>query len=278
MKIGPSISAVLPVKNEENRILKLHLDHLSQFCAEIIIVDMGSTDRTVEICRQFTEKIYYHDGGPSGLIPIARKYGSTFVECEWEFWDDADLIYSGAFQKELIQKIQNDNKSALRVFLANYFFGKWFLNHRHAQIRFLKRGRAQFEVSDAHNMQFKIDGPIDSVNSLVYHYGHPSVEHFVQNMNKYTSQDAVLISTGQNAGLVKDSYNKLGFVEMVVRPIYRIFHFYFRQKYYKEGVHGLIFSVLMGVYFFLEAAKSYEYKWKSANNWVYGRFDEDIFK
>lgn len=86
-KVGPSISVCLIVKNEE-RYIEQCLRSVQPIADEIIIVDTGSTDRTVTLARKFTDRIYFHPWEDS--FSAARNHYLAYARGEWIFQIDAD--------------------------------------------------------------------------------------------------------------------------------------------------------------------------------------------
>jgi glycosyltransferase involved in cell wall biosynthesis/Tfp pilus assembly protein PilF len=82
-----TISCCMIVKNEE-AFLKQCLESVKDYVDEIIIVDTGSTDRTVEIARNYTNKVYFHPWEDS--FSKARNQALSYVTCDWVFQIDAD--------------------------------------------------------------------------------------------------------------------------------------------------------------------------------------------
>ncbi|MEE9260777.1 MAG: glycosyltransferase family 2 protein, partial [Candidatus Scalindua sediminis] len=83
----PTISLCMIVKNEE-KFLPTCLESIKDYVDEIIIVDTGSTDSTVEIARRYNAKIYHHAWENS--FSKARNHSLKYATCDWILWLDAD--------------------------------------------------------------------------------------------------------------------------------------------------------------------------------------------
>ena len=93
------------------------------FCQEIIIVDLGSTDNSVQLAKQLGAGVLHHERLPNPNIP--RQYGMSHAKNEWVLTIDLDEI----FPKDEIKKIEsvilgNPNLDAVRVPIQYYFRGK----------------------------------------------------------------------------------------------------------------------------------------------------------
>ena len=86
-----TLSVCLIVKNEEP-VLARSLSCATQFADELIVVDTGSTDRSVEIAKQFTSRVYLHPW--QGSFAEARNYAYSKATCEYMMWLDADDVIS----------------------------------------------------------------------------------------------------------------------------------------------------------------------------------------
>jgi len=86
-KAMPTICCCMIVKNEE-AFLEKCLNSVKDYVDEIVIVDTGSTDNTVEIAQQFTDKVFFHPWENS--FSKARNQALSYVTCDWVFSIDAD--------------------------------------------------------------------------------------------------------------------------------------------------------------------------------------------
>lgn len=95
-----SISLCMIVKNEEN-VLARCLDSLQEVMDEIIIVDTGSTDRTKEIAKKYTDRVY--DFAWTGSFADARNYAASMAVMDYIYTADADEYLDEENQKKLLQ-------------------------------------------------------------------------------------------------------------------------------------------------------------------------------
>jgi len=89
------ISLCMIVKNEE-KVLDKCLRYIHKYVDEIIIVDTGSTDATVEIAKKYTNKIYHFEWGDN--FSAARNYSLQFSTKEWILVQDADEFIQNAYK------------------------------------------------------------------------------------------------------------------------------------------------------------------------------------
>lgn len=160
----PTISLCMIVKNEE-ALLGQCLDSVVDVVDEMIIVDTGSTDKTVEIAESYGAKVYHHAW--NGSFSEARNYGLQFATCDWILQLDADE----ALEKEdipLVKKaVQTLDVDAVFVALLNDSNEGWT---KHYFQRLFRRGRAKYD-GIVHN-QLTYDGEDVTTEIRVYHYGY----------------------------------------------------------------------------------------------------------
>lgn len=119
MDKAKSISLCMIVKNEEESIGRC-LESVRGFVDEMIIVDTGSTDRTVEICTTFGAKIFHYEWNDH--FAHARNYGLEQASGDWLLWLDADEEMKKADFAQFRDKIfQEQDKSVFSIYLINYY-------------------------------------------------------------------------------------------------------------------------------------------------------------
>lgn len=160
----PTLSACMIVKNEE-KFLSQCLDSIKDVVDEIIIVDTGSTDNTVEMARRYTDKVYFHEWQNS--FSEARNYALQFATCEWILQIDAD------------EKLEQEDVPLLRAVLKHKEFNSIFvalmselpegISKSYFQ-RIYRRGKAHYE-GIVHN-QLICEGDALITEIRIHHYGY----------------------------------------------------------------------------------------------------------
>lgn len=160
----PSLSACMIVKNEE-KFLAQCLKSIRDAVDEIIIVDTGSTDRTVEIAQSFGAKVYHHPWRNS--FSEARNHSLSYATCDWILQIDADEALDQADIPLLHKLIQTDSYNAVYVAIYSDLPGG---QSKHYYTRVFRRGKAHFE-GIVHN-QLILDGNALPSEIRFYHYGY----------------------------------------------------------------------------------------------------------
>ena len=135
----PTISACLIVKNEE-KFLPQCLESIKNAVDEIIIVDTGSTDRTVEIAKSYGAKVYHHPWRNS--FSEARNHSLSYATCDWILQIDADESLEQADIPLLHSLIRTDSHNAILVAIYSTLPGG---QSKHYFTRVFRRGKARFE-------------------------------------------------------------------------------------------------------------------------------------
>jgi len=161
---NPTLSACLIVKNEE-KFLRQCLESIKDAVDEIIIVDTGSTDSTVEIAKEYTDKVYFHEWQNS--FSEARNHSINYATGDWILIIDAD------------EKLEKADVPVLRRLLKNKDYNSIFFSvlsdlpsgvSRNYSQRVFRRGKGHYE-GIVHN-QLICEGQSLATNLRIYHYGY----------------------------------------------------------------------------------------------------------
>lgn len=235
----PLLSVVVITKNEERNISEC-LASLT-FCDEVIILDNGSTDRTVSIAReaganviQTTEWLGY---GPQKQVALAHARG------RWVLSVDADERVSAGLADEIRQVILNDQRRGYSIERENYFLGKKMLFGGWARdrvIRLARRDRCHFS-SDLVHESLVCKDPIKPLREPLLHFSYQSIDEVFEKQIRYAKLGAVKVKStgnGSNFPLSKAAWT---FIRL-----------YFVQFGFLDGWRGTLSAV----------AKSYETFWR----------------
>ena len=247
------ISAVVHTLNEENNI-EACLKCLG-WVDEIIVVDMHSDDRTVEICGKYTDKIHSFER-TGGIVEPARAFGIGKAGGDWILIIDADERVPRALADRLREISEDPGCDVVEIPFRNYVFGKWM---RHAGMypdyhpRFFRKGKV--EPSELVHGKFRTDGNVlrldaaDESNHIV-HFGYSDCFQYVEKLNRYSTAELERF---------RASGRKFSKMNMIKAGFYEFRRRYISKKGYRDGVEGLIVSVCRGFYHFLVYAKYWEH-------------------
>lgn len=183
-----TISICVVTKNEEHNIVDC-LNSVTSFANEIIVIDSESTDRTVELCRRFTDKITvtpWQGCGPQ------KKQVVSMATCDWVLILDADERVTPELANEIKQALQQSTYNGYKIPFKSYYcgkqirFGDWF-NEQH--IRLFRRVQGEVIPRLVH-FGLKVQPPIGKLKAHMLHYSFPTVNSVINKMNRYSNDGA----------------------------------------------------------------------------------------
>jgi len=230
------ISAVVHTFNEEKNI-KRCLSSL-QWVDEIILVDMGSTDQTCQVAKEYKVKIFHHEY--IGFVEPARNFGISKATNDWILIVDADEEIPKTLADYLKKETKNPRGDFYRIARKNIIFDKWI---KHTgwwpdyQVRFFKKGTVSW-TEKIHGVPLTIGEGIDveTYEDLsIVHYNYPSIEKYLERLNRYTS------ITAKELFLSNIQFSSRDLLE---KPTKEFINRYFVWDGYKDGLHGLVLSLV----------------------------------
>lgn len=239
------VSVLIHTFNEEENIADC-LETV-KWADEIIVVDMYSEDKTVEIAKKYTDKIYFFER--MGYADPARQFALEKASNEWVLVVDADERVPLKLKKRLEQIMKEDIADIVFIPRNNYFFGEILKGNMWGPLqdihpRLFKKGF--IDLSPAVHEIFKIKKSariykITNPEEGFIHFAYIDVEHFLEKFNRYTTIEAKNMFEGLKkppANFPKELY--LTFRETIGR--------FFVKNGYKDGITGLYLAILMGAY------------------------------
>ena len=235
------LSVVISAYNEEKNI-KDCLESV-KWASEIILVDSGSTDKTVEIAKNYQVKIFPQ---PNNLmLNVNKNYGFTQVTNDWILNLDADERVTPELKEEINQTIEQSNNETIDGYWLprkNIIFGKWIKSQMwwpDYQLRLFRNGQGQFPEKHVHE-KIEIKGETVQLKNPLIHENYSSVSQFLYKMDK--------IYTDNETEAFLKSGKKISWVDSLRWPVADFLKTFFFQEGYKDGLHGLVLSFLQAFY------------------------------
>lgn len=197
----PQISACVITQNSAKSIERC-IASLA-FADEVVVIDAGSTDGTVEKCKQLGAKVVT---SPWRGFAEQRNVGLKNCQYEWVFFLDSDEAVSAPL-KDALKKISStalsEHPNCYSIQRIEYFLGKQLNygpgNPSH-QWRFFKRAGVRFE-GEVHEFPV-FEGPVGIVDAPIHHWPDLSIDRFLLKLNHYTTLEALdRFSQGQRTSL-----------------------------------------------------------------------------
>lgn len=181
------LSVIIITKNEEHNIEDC-LKSVS-FAQEIVIVDSGSTDRTVELARHYTDKILVTDWPGYGK---QKQRALDLATGDWVLSIDADERVTEKLKQEILSILPNTDLDAFSIpFRSEYCgkairFGDWWNDK---QVVLFRRQKASFTASIIHE-RVEITGRIGKLKNYIYHLAFRDLHMVLRKMNDYSTWSA----------------------------------------------------------------------------------------
>jgi glycosyltransferase involved in cell wall biosynthesis len=272
------LSVVIITYNEEGNIgrtLASVQPLVSDGRGEIIVVDSGSTDRTVEIAKSFGAKVFVEE-----WKGYAAQKNSAIEKAvgDWILSIDADEEVS----RELVEHLRDSDRNgdpfewnvapfapvpmedlrsnvgplpgAFWLARKNYFLGRWMRHggfHPDRKLRLFARGSARFdETRRVHeDVQTNRRTAMVRVGALIHH-SYPTLSDYIEHMNRYSSLGAEMV--------VKKGKVRFSFINIFLRPVFTFLYNYFFRLGFRDGREGLLLHVYHAVYVSWKYAKAWE--------------------
>lgn len=246
--MGTKISAVIITKNEEINI-KDCLESV-KWVDEIVIVDSGSEDKTLEICKKYKAKIY-HNPIDKGLN-FNKNFGNKKASGDWILSLDADERVSPKLIKEIQKAISSDSQYVgYEIPRQNYFLGTWIRGAGwwpNKIIRVFKKGKAKW-LSGVHEL-VEAKGPVGQFENPIVHYSYRSFDDYIRKFHYYTTTRA---DEEMSRGRRVHGLNFLWY--FLLNPIQVILRKYFLMNGWRDGAKGLFISYSAGMVVLVMAFK-----------------------
>lgn len=239
------ISAIIITKNEEANINDC-LNSIN-WVDEIILVDAESTDKTAELAKKFTSKIFIHKW--EGFVK-QKEFAVSQTSNEWILNIDADERISPKLKEEIIALIDKDI-DGYYLRRENYFLKKHIKScgwDNDYQLRLVRKSKVRLTDRLVHE-GFAVDGKTERLENRLVHYTFASIEKTIGKINNYSSLRAEELYRKKK---------KIGGFTIISHGLAAFFRFFIVLRGYRDGVYGLIISLFNSITTFLVYMKVWE--------------------
>jgi glycosyltransferase involved in cell wall biosynthesis len=244
----PPVTATVITKNEADAIADA-LKSLA-WADEIIVIDAESTDDTVAIARQFTDRVYVRAW--NGYVD-QKNYAASLASHDWIFSLDADERVTPELSAEIHAVLSAEPPQAgYRMPRVSFYLGRWMRTtdmYPDYQLRLYDRRRARWDGLHVHE-SIKVDGDaIGYLTSELQHYPYRDLSEHLIRMDRYTTLAArQMFEKGKRATRL----------ELLFHPPIAFFRNYILKGGFRDGKAGLIISLVNSYYVMLKFAKLWE--------------------
>ncbi len=241
----PKLTVLCPCKNEEANLGPC-LGSVS-WADEILVVDSGSTDGTLAVAREFTDRVLEHEYVNSAT---QKNWAIPRAAHEWVMVIDADERATPELQDEIRTLLSEEPPlDGYRIPRRNFFFGKRI---RHcgwdgdAPLRLFRRDLSRYEEKHVHADVVVEGGRVGRLCGELEHHTYRSFDQYLEKFGRYTTWSALdLKAQGRRATAWS----------LVVRPAFRFVRQYLFRQGFRDGLPGLILCGLAAFSVFMKYAK-----------------------
>jgi glycosyltransferase involved in cell wall biosynthesis len=231
------ISAVIICCNEEAKIERA-LRSLNGIADEIVVVDSGSRDRTLDICRRYTSRIFEQDWQG---YRAQKQYATEKANHDWVLSVDADEELSTALRTELRDwKASSAQYEGYSMPRKACFMGRWIEHttwYPDRQVRLFRKASGGWEGGRVHE-SFRVVGPVGQLNGELYHYTYSNLGEYLNQLGRFSALAAAdLNDRGKSAPLL----------HALVDPPFVFLKNYILKRGFLDGTPGLIISLISSV-------------------------------
>lgn len=244
------LSVVVSAFNEEEKLDKCLSS--AKWADEIVVVDNSSTDNTAKIAKKYTDKVYTQPNDPL-RIDLQKNTGFEKATGDYILSIDADERVTEELKREILRVLERkDLKAGYSIARKNIIFGKWIQNSiwwPDYQLRLFRKEKGKFEGTSVHK-PIKIEGEIGQLSEPLIHDNYQTVSQYLYKMDK--------IYTEVEAKKIFETGKELKWHDAIRYPVNDFLKTYFLQKGYRDGLHGLVLSILQAFYMEIVFAKVWE--------------------
>jgi glycosyltransferase involved in cell wall biosynthesis len=250
--MGKTLSAAIITKNEEAN-LRRTLESI-RWANEIVVVDSGSTDKTVDIASAFGAKVIREEWRGFGR---QKNYAIEQCTSEWVFSLDADEEVSEALAQEITHLLEESPEAdAYFVPRRNLFLGRWIRHggyYPDPKLRLFRKGAAWFEERAVHEAML-YSGAARTLQGNLIHHAYPTLENYIEHMNRYST-----LGADQAAAKGKTSRSLPAFLwNVLLNPAATFVYNYIFRLGFLDGREGLLLHLYHSAYVSWKYAKAWQ--------------------
>jgi glycosyltransferase involved in cell wall biosynthesis len=238
-----TLSVAMIAMNEEANLPRT-LESV-KWADEIVLVDSGSRDRTIEIAKSFGAKTSFHQFGGHGE---QKNVALDLCTGDWILLLDADEVLTPELQIEIQQLLAAEPSfDAYWIPRLNLYFGRWIRHggfYPDRKLRLFKRGVARLSEGVGPHSTPQFGGPKGKLKGDMLHYAYPTMGIYLEHMDRYSSDIAPLLA---KRGKVSTSFGAFIW-NAILNPAATFLYNYCFRLGFLDGREGLILHINHSVY------------------------------
>jgi glycosyltransferase involved in cell wall biosynthesis len=237
------LTVVIPTLNEEKDLYKT-LSSVKDLANELLVIDSGSTDRTIEIAKNYHAKVVHH---PFSSFSDTRNFGDSEAKGKWVLSLEADVFVPTELASEIRQVIEENKFSAFYIPRLNLIWSKPIYHtdwgpKDDTHIWLYKKGSGNWQ-SLVHE-EFVTTQKVGRLKNYLIHKNYETISEFIEKINRYSDLAVKQKNSFPGWWFLRDFFKR-----------------YFYKLGFLDGYHGLFLSYLQSVYYLTLSVKN-----KTQNN------------
>jgi len=200
---------------------------------EIVFVDCESSDNSIEIVKQFTERIYSRPNLTN--LNVNKSFGIDKCTHPWVLYLDPDERIPKETSDWILSEIKNPGSDAYLFPRKNHILGSWLKHgsqYPDYQLRLFKKEKSHFPCEHVHE-RLQINGSIEKSEFPIIHFPYPDLETYLEKFNFYTTFEANF--------LIKNPPGSFGWLKyLLFKPVTRFIKRYFLSGGFLDGFPGFV--------------------------------------
>lgn len=249
------VTVLIPTYNEEDNI-RACLESV-KWADELFVVDSFSTDRTLEICRGYTDRIVQHEYVNSAA---QKNWAIPQASHKWVMIVDSDERVSEELRVSILEALENPaGYDGFYVKRETFFLDK-LIEHggwnKEYILRLFNRERGRYQDKHVHAC-IEVEGKTATLEGALYHRTYKDLDDYFEKFLRYTKWSAEDLKSGSR---------RASFSNLAVRPWMRFLKMYVLRGGFLDGKHGLVLSYLAAFSVFSKYARLWEMDTKKAES------------
>ncbi len=246
------LSVVITTHNNQD-LIRSCLKSVS-FADEIIVVDNASIDDTVQVAKKLGARVIHQKNNPK-VLNKSKNLGFKHATHDWILNLDSDEALEPPLAdqiKQILHRSYEQAPTGFQIPRKNIIFGKWIqhgLWYPDYQNRLFKKGQGKFALKHNHE-SLHIQGNLQKLSGHILHHNYQTVSQYLQKIDRQYSDNEVDTFLAGN--------NHLHWSDALRFPFQDFLANYFVRESYKDGLHGLVLSLLQAFYMFVVFCKIWE--------------------
>lgn len=261
-QVRQTLSVAIITMNEEANLARTLAS--VQFADEVIVLDSGSTDRTLEIARSFDAKVYFEP-----WKGFATQKNSAIEKCSgtWVLSLDADEELTFELQQEIRKLLsRNPSADAYMIKRRNLFLNRWMRHggyYPDPKLRLFRRHSANFAPPARFTERpvhetIAFDGALETLRHDLIHHAYPTIESYLEHIDRYSTLGAQIVVNKGRTGRSWFSF----YYNIVVIPLFTfLWNFVFRLGFL-DGREGFLLHLYHSTY----TSWKYSKAWQTTRN------------